>query len=168
MVTTARDGLVVTCAFRAAARLAGRRVEVVATVRARRALRAAGPSAEVRARRRVVVPRGGRIFRNVSAVVDLAPFAGASTGPLLELVARVDLRAGGLVQARRVLGVRVRQEAPGALPAEAVEGSCPVCGEGLEAGVVECAGCRTPHHGECWEWAGGCAVYGCLGSGAGG
>jgi hypothetical protein len=40
--------------------------------------------------------------------------------------------------------------------------SCPVCAtpfEGVEARA--CPRCETPHHADCWEFAGGCAVYGC-------
>lgn len=42
------------------------------------------------------------------------------------------------------------------------ESSCPVCGESVEgAYVVQCQGCHTPHHKECWKYAGGCAIYAC-------
>lgn len=44
------------------------------------------------------------------------------------------------------------------LPAEA---RCPVCGSALRRDVVKCAGCRTPHHRECWEYAGECSTYAC-------
>jgi len=39
--------------------------------------------------------------------------------------------------------------------------SCPVCGEGLPGAPVACPRCETPHHAECWEFAEGCAIYGC-------
>lgn len=38
---------------------------------------------------------------------------------------------------------------------------CQVCGEALEAPMVWCARCDTPHHRDCWEWNGGCSTYGC-------
>jgi hypothetical protein len=38
---------------------------------------------------------------------------------------------------------------------------CGVCGEGLHSRKVTCAKCQTPHHRECWEYGGGCSVYGC-------
>jgi hypothetical protein len=42
--------------------------------------------------------------------------------------------------------------------------SCKVCGEPIEDGpVVFCASCNTPHHRECWEFTGACAIYGCGG-----
>lgn len=44
-----------------------------------------------------------------------------------------------------------------------VVGSCRVCGEGLEREIVYCANCSTPHHPDCWEYTGSCAVYACGG-----
>lgn len=43
------------------------------------------------------------------------------------------------------------------------ESSCPVCGEKISAGTahVQCQGCQTPHHKECWKYAGGCAIFAC-------
>lgn len=42
-------------------------------------------------------------------------------------------------------------------------GQCQVCGGGMEEGVVLCSDCRTPHHRECWSYAGGCSTYACGG-----
>jgi len=40
---------------------------------------------------------------------------------------------------------------------------CKVCGEEIEGHeMVYCQRCKTPHHGECWQYAGACSVYGCL------
>ena len=38
---------------------------------------------------------------------------------------------------------------------------CKVCGESIESDLVFCQRCKTPHHGECWHYAGACSVYGC-------
>lgn len=38
---------------------------------------------------------------------------------------------------------------------------CPVCGEEIAAPVWACPRCRTPHHTECAEYFGGCAIFGC-------
>lgn len=38
---------------------------------------------------------------------------------------------------------------------------CQVCGDAIHDDVVYCRRCRTPHHRECWEYNGRCAVYGC-------
>lgn len=41
---------------------------------------------------------------------------------------------------------------------------CRVCGEALgEAPLVACGSCSTPHHRDCFEYLGRCAVYGCGG-----
>jgi hypothetical protein len=38
---------------------------------------------------------------------------------------------------------------------------CLICGCDLTAPVFDCPECTTPHHAMCWQWSGGCAVYGC-------
>jgi len=40
-------------------------------------------------------------------------------------------------------------------------GECPVCGVEAAEGRVLCRACKTPHHGDCWEYNGGCAVFAC-------
>lgn len=40
-------------------------------------------------------------------------------------------------------------------------GHCPVCGVHIGAELVACPRCETQHHPDCWEFAGGCAIYGC-------
>lgn len=40
---------------------------------------------------------------------------------------------------------------------------CSVCCEKLDAEVVFCGRCQTPHHRDCWEYSGGCSTYGCGG-----
>jgi len=42
-------------------------------------------------------------------------------------------------------------------------GECPVCGTRMEDLAVRCEACRTPHHQECWEYAGKCSTFGCAG-----
>lgn len=39
--------------------------------------------------------------------------------------------------------------------------NCRICGEEMQAEIVVCRRCQTPHHRDCWEYAGGCATYGC-------
>jgi hypothetical protein len=39
---------------------------------------------------------------------------------------------------------------------------CKVCGDAIAGEMVLCRRCRTPHHHECWEYYGSCAIYGCL------
>lgn len=40
---------------------------------------------------------------------------------------------------------------------------CPVCGCGFEEKhkIVTCEECLTPHHHDCWDYSGKCAIYGC-------
>lgn len=38
---------------------------------------------------------------------------------------------------------------------------CPVCAEEAGAGARRCPRCEAVHHPECWDWAGGCGIYGC-------
>ena len=38
---------------------------------------------------------------------------------------------------------------------------CPVCATALDAAPHACATCGCLHHRECWEWSGGCGIFGC-------
>ena len=38
---------------------------------------------------------------------------------------------------------------------------CPVCGCLVEDEPIVCEKCETVHHSDCWEYAGGCAIFGC-------
>ncbi len=40
---------------------------------------------------------------------------------------------------------------------------CQVCGEPILGGGVRCVRCDTPHHADCWAYAGGCSTFGCAG-----
>lgn len=53
----------------------------------------------------------------------------------------------------------VSRQAP--RPVAAVGGACRVCGTGLATQVVGCPRCDTPHHADCWDYAGGCSTYAC-------
>lgn len=47
--------------------------------------------------------------------------------------------------------------------------TCQVCGTSLPAAeVVSCPRCATPHHRDCWDYLGGCAVFACGGTAGGG
>ena len=39
--------------------------------------------------------------------------------------------------------------------------NCPVCGSQLEGEITSCHDCQTPHHKECWDYVGHCAIFGC-------
>jgi hypothetical protein len=39
---------------------------------------------------------------------------------------------------------------------------CRVCAQPMGATrLVNCPRCETPHHHDCWEYIGGCAIFGC-------
>jgi hypothetical protein len=44
-----------------------------------------------------------------------------------------------------------------------LKGICPVCGTPVEGEGGLCSRCRTLHHRDCWDYLGGCAVFGCAG-----
>lgn len=41
------------------------------------------------------------------------------------------------------------------------DGRCPICATALVGLLHRCARCHAPHHQECWEYVGRCAIYGC-------
>jgi hypothetical protein len=45
--------------------------------------------------------------------------------------------------------------------AELMDGHCPICTTTLEEPLIRCPRCGAPHHRECWEYFGRCAVYAC-------
>jgi hypothetical protein len=44
---------------------------------------------------------------------------------------------------------------------ELAAGLCPICTTPLAEPMIRCPRCKAPHHRECWEYLGRCAVYGC-------
>lgn len=46
-------------------------------------------------------------------------------------------------------------------PNSTEEAICRICGDALDQLTVQCASCKTLHHHECWNYAGGCSTYGC-------
>jgi hypothetical protein len=96
----------------------------------------------------------------------------------LHLQAKLDLVEGGMTRARHATGISIEAleipDAPSWLEArvggEGVEvlaaadaaGWCLVCGEGLRSEPVTCRRCHTPHHSECWDYAGGCVTFACV------
>ncbi|MEK6234847.1 MAG: hypothetical protein N2C14_09055 [Planctomycetales bacterium] len=39
--------------------------------------------------------------------------------------------------------------------------TCQICGEEIHEEKVDCLACDSPHHRECWDYAGACSIYGC-------
>lgn len=46
-------------------------------------------------------------------------------------------------------------------PRPVEETECQVCGDPLREKIVYCPKCKTPHHLDCWQYFGSCAIYGC-------
>ena len=44
---------------------------------------------------------------------------------------------------------------------EVADIECPHCHATVSGESVTCPECGTPHHQDCWEYYGGCGVYGC-------
>lgn len=40
-------------------------------------------------------------------------------------------------------------------------GTCSVCGTVMESHLVKCRKCKTPHHRDCWVYAGKCSTFAC-------
>jgi hypothetical protein len=59
-------------------------------------------------------------------------------------------------------GIDILEAAP-ASPDDVGPPVCKVCGEAIEGDHVRCQSCQTPHHRDCWEFVGGCSIYGCKG-----
>ena len=48
-------------------------------------------------------------------------------------------------------------------PVLAAGARCLVCRSELDGEIIKCASCHTPHHRECFTYAGACSVYACRG-----
>ncbi len=58
----------------------------------------------------------------------------------------------------RSVGIEFMQEEGLQVVQDAV---CQVCGDEITTDMVFCRRCKTPHHLECWQYVGSCAIYGC-------
>lgn len=56
---------------------------------------------------------------------------------------------------------------PGTPADPGIDVRCQVCGELAGDAVVRCPVCDTPHHADCWDYAGACTTFGCSGAPAG-
>jgi hypothetical protein len=82
-----------------------------------------------------------RVFDDVGPLLSLVEAASAWLEILLEIAPAADVYW---------------------LPAETAQvGLCLVCGTALKDAVVHCSKCKTPHHEECWQYAGRCATFAC-------
>lgn len=154
-------GLLVVASLRVSTRWAERRLELTARLRWRG--RRGSHRAEAQARRVTRVVPGQADYRNLSLFLPLEDLGPPPAGrPELRLLVEAFIPAAARVHHARCLRVRLPW-GPESLAGER-DGTCLVCGEELAGGLVGCGACETPHHGECWDFAGGCAVFGCPGA----
>jgi hypothetical protein len=76
----------------------------------------------------------------------------------LEEFTQVALELYDQAMLTRSTGIEFVQEATARTIEDAV---CRVCGDAIVTDMVFCRRCKTPHHLECWQYYGACAVYGC-------
>lgn len=84
--------------------------------------------------------------QRLATEADLSTFAGACR----DLVRAIRAAAQAGIEFVAVPKLR---------PVEETE--CSVCGDPLRERIVYCSKCKTPHHLDCWQYFGSCAVYGC-------
>lgn len=63
--------------------------------------------------------------------------------------------------ARALAGVLCAPDSTGIVWGDVVSGRCPVCSTALVEPLTYCFRCQAPHHRECWDYLGRCAIYGC-------
>jgi len=101
-----------------------------------------------------------RMLVQVDRNLGLSPEA-LSSGVREALTIHDGLQAG--VTRRLGEGVAIVEAGP-ASAKDAGPPMCKVCGETIEdTPRVVCSSCQTPHHRDCWEFIGGCSVFGCKG-----
>jgi hypothetical protein len=107
---------------------------------------------------------GGSFVARDSLAVDVGPggmFVRLEFGLVdeLEVLQRFVDTA---VRLLRRLRTNIREPFEASALGEALRaGDCPICAEAVTAPVARCGRCGTPHHRECWGYAGGCAIYAC-------
>ena len=106
-------------------------------------------------------------YFNIAAMVITGgfPFAWLLSGSFL-------VAGANLIGSRKKLQALPAAEAPELtsnthkpmlvlLEGEKNKANCPVCGCHCEDEPHVCDRCHTPHHQECWDYSGGCAIFGC-------
>ncbi len=76
----------------------------------------------------------------------------------LERFTRLALQLYDQMVVSQTAGIEILDTA-GQAPQEPA--NCQICGEPILQDPVICRRCGTPHHRDCWEYNGACAVFGC-------
>ena len=103
-----------------------------------------------------------RLARHGSLALEFGP-TGISLHTSETFQDRVQDLSEYALEALELCTILIRILVPSTVTAEPLEttGVCPVCGTAVDEGPGQCKRCGTPHHAECWEYLGGCAVYAC-------
>ncbi|MBI3893902.1 MAG: hypothetical protein HY303_20475 [Candidatus Wallbacteria bacterium] len=78
---------------------------------------------------------------------------------LQELLARMDVVCRAVEEVFRIDAEGIFHIDQSGSPE--AESRCRVCGELLDESPLYCAACETPHHTDCWQYLGRCAIFGC-------
>lgn len=95
-----------------------------------------------------------------SGVFHLRKSGAYRTFPDIEELTRVALELHDQALLTRSVGIEFLG-ADSVLPISLAAAKCQVCGEALGADHVICRTCKTPHHHDCWNYAGCCSVFAC-------
>jgi hypothetical protein len=76
----------------------------------------------------------------------------------LESFAEAALSLFDQLQLARTAGIEFVEDAG---PTIIEDACCQICGEAMVRDIVLCRRCKTPHHRDCWHYAGNCSTYGC-------
>jgi len=95
-------------------------------------------------------------------ILQITKHAGlSSVGELTRFVALCEMAYHTLAYSSRSGIEFITPVATQSVSVQAEDTQCQVCGEPLVNKIVYCTSCKTPHHADCWEYFGSCAVYGC-------
>lgn len=100
-------------------------------------------------------------LHRLQASACLVDLVGACSIVLLALYPVVNFLFEEFKPGRRPASAGVVDEHVEALSMELARGHCPVCGCGGPGAWMACPECATPHHVDCADYNGGCAIYGC-------
>lgn len=123
--------------------------------------------AAIGALQRLVHPGGMLVSINPERLlVQIDRNLGQDAEALIQAVALTLVIHDGLlfgVKRRMTEGITIVNKPDGDEP-DGEPATCKVCLESIDEGpVIICSSCMTPHHRECWEYAGGCSIFGCGG-----
>jgi hypothetical protein len=103
---------------------------------------------------------GGRVRFNVDSV-RLRIRKEEALSSAGDLAALIRIGRGLLERVRDAVESRNAVQYFDAPPGPEAKPRCPMCAGEVSDRRVACRRCRTSHHRECWEYAGGCSMFAC-------